>query len=146
MKLYIFLSLALGVVTSSCNNAGNKNLQLQEEVIAVHDSIMPKMGALVRDNLKVGILLTKMDSLKQVNPALDTAQEKDKLLKLQSKLTEANEEMTDWMHNFEPAQEDKKAEEMASYLQNELAKIKALKEKFATAESESREILSKYKP
>ncbi|MDM8175204.1 hypothetical protein QT327_12730 [Olivibacter sp. 47] len=104
------------------------------------------MGALVRDNLKVGILLTKMDSLKQVNPALDTAQEKDKLLKLQSKLTEANEEMTDWMHNFEPAQEDKKAEEMASYLQNELAKIKALKEKFATAESESREILSKYKP
>lgn len=130
---------------SSCNNAANKNLQLQEEVIAVHDSIMPKMGALVRDNLKVGLLLTKMDSLKQANPTLDTAQEKNKLLKLQSQLTQANEEMTDWMHDFEPTQADKKSEEVASYLKGELAKIRALKDKFAIAESESHALLSKYK-
>ncbi|WP_134088182.1 hypothetical protein [Olivibacter sp. XZL3] len=145
MKKYIFLSLAMALSIAACDNTANHHVVLQQEVIAVHDSIMPKMGTFVRDNLKVGILLTKMDSLKQANPSLDTAQEKAQLTKLQSKLTEVNEEMTDWMHNFEPAQEDKKPEEIEAYFKNELTKIKALKEKFNEAEEESQRVLSKYK-
>lgn len=144
MKKYIFLSLAFAAF-SACDNGASKNMQLQEEVIAVHDSIMPKMGTFVRDNLKVGILLTKMDSLKQLDPTLDTVQERERLLALQSKFKQVNEEMTDWMHNFEPSPEDKKAEEVESYLKSELAKIKALKNKFAETENESHQVLSKYK-
>lgn len=147
MKKYIFLSLTIGSALNiaACKNNANQHVALQEEVIAVHDSIMPKMGTFVRDNLKVGILLTKMDSLKQADPSLDTAQEKEHLTKLKSKLSEVNEEMTDWMHNFEPAQEDKKLEEVEAYFKNELVKIKALKDKFKEAENESQRVLSKYK-
>ncbi|QNL48573.1 hypothetical protein H8S90_17525 [Olivibacter sp. SDN3] len=140
----LYLAIALTSL-SACNNIANENQQLQDEVIAVHDSIMPKMGTIVRDNLKVSILLTKMDSLKKINPALDTTLEKENLANLQEKLKEANESMTDWMHEFDADQEDKTPEEVRNYLQGELGKIQEVKVKFAKASAESQQVLEKYK-
>lgn len=140
-NLYVML---FGLIAIACSSP-NSNIQLQQEVLAVHDSIMPKMGTFVRDNLKIETLLNGMDSLKQIDPAIDTALEKEKLGTLQTNLQAANDSMTDWMHAFDPAQEDKKPEEIQSYLQQELEKIQALKETFVKAEEESKQVLEKYK-
>lgn len=143
---YSLLYLAIVLTSfSACNNIANENQQLQDEVIAVHDSIMPKMGTFVRDNLKVSILLTKMDSLKKIYSDLDTTLEKKNFANLQEKLKSANESMTDWMHNFDADQANKTPEEVRNYLQEELEKIKEVKEKFAEASSESQQVLEKYK-
>lgn len=145
MKRNFLGLLTLGLAFSACNNSTDENLQLQKEVIAVHDSIMPKMGEFVRDDLKVSVLLSKMDSLKQVNPSLDTAAEKQQLENLQTGLKKTNEAMTDWMHEFDPAQENKKPEEVQTYLHDQLKKIQALKQHFSEVEGESQRVLEKYK-
>jgi len=145
MKRNFLGLLALGLAFSACNNLTNENIQLQKEVIAVHDSIMPKMGSFVRDDLKIGILLSKMDSLKKVNPNLDTASEKQQLANLQTDLKHTNEAMTDWMHDFDPVQENKKPEEVQSYLNDQLKKIQALKQHFSEVEEESQRVLERYK-
>jgi len=141
---YIYFSLlfALGI---ACSGAGNNNMKLQEQILAVHDSIMPKMGEFVRDELKIGVLSTKMDSLKAHYPDLDTLKEKEALLSLQQKLKAVNESMTDWMHAFEPEQESKTAEETQKYLQDELQNIRKLRETFLQTEQESEKLLAKYK-
>jgi len=144
MKYSNLTPFILGLTFIGCN-AANENLQLQEQVIAVHDSIMPKMGTFVRDNLKIDLLLNKMDSVKRADPSVDTAFEKEKLRSLQSSLKEANETMTDWMHNFDPAQDGKGTEEIESYLQSELQKIRELKNTFSEVEKESGQVLEKYK-
>lgn len=136
--------LLLGVFFIACNNDTNNSNQLQTEIIAVHDSIMPMMGTFVRDNIKVKNLLTKMDSLQKVVPGLDTLKEKEELSQLQLTLGDVNESMTDWMHNFEPAPENKNADEVKTYLQSELEKVKVLKDKFTAAEQQSKQVLGKY--
>lgn len=143
IKIFIN-TLLLGVFFIACNNDTNNNKQLQTEIIAVHDSIMPMMGTFVRDNIKVKNLLMKMDSLQKITPGLDTLKEKEALNQLQITLGHANESMTDWMHDFEPAPENKNADEVKTYLQSELEKVKVLKDKFAVAEQQSKQILGKY--
>ncbi|GAA4779326.1 hypothetical protein GCM10023231_02590 [Olivibacter ginsenosidimutans] len=123
----------------------NENRQLQEEVIAVHDSIMPKMGLFVGNNLKVTTLLTKMDSLKQVHPDLDTSSLKQQLVNLQTDLKLTNEAMTDWMHNFDPEHENKKPEEVHTYLQEQLQAIRRLKDQFSATEQKSQHVLATYR-
>jgi hypothetical protein len=136
--------LLLGAFAVACNNGVNENNRLQTEIIAVHDSVMPMMGTFVRDNIKAKNLLIKMDSLHKVIPDLDTLKEKEELSKLQITLGDANEAMTDWMHNFEPAPENKNADEVKTYLETELKKVKTLKDKFTTAEQQRKQILEKY--
>ncbi|HWV75229.1 MAG TPA: hypothetical protein VN040_26095 [Pseudosphingobacterium sp.] len=136
--------LLLGGFAVACNNGVNENHRLQTEIIAVHDSVMPMMGTFVRDNIKAKSLLIKMDSLHKILPDLDTLKEKEELSKLQLTLSDASEAMTDWMHNFEPAPENKNADEVKTYLESELKKVKTLKDKFAAAEQQRKQILEKY--
>lgn len=143
MKTNILHTILIGLIATACS-APSGNMQLQQEVIAVHDSIMPKMGTFVRDNMKAESLLSSMDSLKKADPAIDTALEKEKLRALQTNLQAANESMTDWMHAFDPVQENKEPAEITSYLQEELKKIQALKESFVKVEEESKQVLEKY--
>lgn len=136
--------LSLSILFIACDHNANDTQKLQAEVIAVHDSVMPMMGTFVRDNIQVKSLLTKMDSLKKAMPALDTLKEREDLNNLQISLSEANDAMTDWMHNFEPAPENKSTDEIKDYFQNELEKVKALQNKFTEAEKTSKLVLEKY--
>ena len=136
--------LSLSILFIACDHNANDTQKLQAEVIAVHDSVMPMMGTFVRDNIQVKSLLTKMDSLKKAMPTLDTLKEREDLNNLQISLSEANDAMTDWMHNFEPAPENKSTDEIKDYFQNELEKVKALQNKFTEAEKTSKLVLEKY--
>jgi len=144
-KAFLFLVVsALALAISACNNAQNEHIQLQEKVIALHDSIMPKMGLFVRDNIKIDLLLTKMDSLKAAHPSLDTTLEKEKLTALKTKLQHTHDAMTDWMHQFTPVEEQQNPEEAKSYLKEQLQVVQDLKKQFTDVEKESNEVLKTY--
>jgi len=142
-KAFLFLVVS-ALAISACNQAQNEHAQLQEKVIALHDSIMPKMGLFVRDNIKIDLLLTKMDSLRAAHPNLDTTQEKKKLIALKTKLQHTHDAMTDWMHQFTPVEEQQNPQEAQAYLTEQLEIVQGLQKQFTDVEKESQEVLKAY--
>ncbi len=131
-----FISLYTLLLLSACTQQkASQQDDLKAEVIAVHDSIMPKMGHFVRESKNIDQHLAKMDSLKQIQPDLDTADLKQKMRSVQQELTAANDEMTNWMHEFEPDQGEMNDEEYNAYLEGELHRVKGMEQQFIRADS-----------
>lgn len=144
MKRYLFVLTFTILLLNACNQVKNENQLLKDSVIAAHDSIMPNMSQFVRRQFYIDTLLVKMDSLKSLYPALDTAQEKIRLYKFQQKIAQATDGMSKWMHEFEPSQGNMSDEELKNYLREELKKMEELQAKFRNVEEESQEILAPF--
>ena len=139
------LSLAaaamVAISAAACGGGSDQdNTALQAEVIAVHDEIMPLMGAFARKSMKIDQLLNNLDSLKAADPALDTAAKRTELAALKLQLDEASDAMTTWMHEFEPDTDDRPAEEVRRYLEGEKVKVQTLKVQFEAAKAASEHI------
>ncbi len=95
---------------SACKEKSN----LQAEVMAIHDEVMPKMGAmhLARKNLRN--VLTKTEDKKL----------KAEILAMISDLRKADEGMMVWMHEWKVPEKDP---EKTAYLLNEKKKITKVK-------------------
>src|SRR5690606_26645991 len=93
--LLLLLAVAL---FGACNQTPDANRQLQDEMIAIHDEVMPMMGTFVRDIQKIDTILLNLDDYKTANPDLDTAQQRVELTELQNRLEKAHDSMNDWMH------------------------------------------------
>lgn len=91
---------------------------LKEEVMAIHDEVMPKMGEL-RKVRKAVMLLA--DSLMQINP--DSAA---MLTALADNIEGANEGMMQWMREYEPDYEGTE-EEIKVYLEKQKEAIERVK-------------------
>ena len=123
----------LFIVLISCNQSkdsthgGNgsatndsPNQALYDEVMRVHDEVMPRMEDLYK--LKKG-LQAKLDSTKDI-----AADKKAELEKLIASLDSASNSMMDWMHNFNPVPDSVDQEKAREYLENEMERIKKVKE------------------
>src|SRR5690606_32623002 len=134
MTHFLSLSGLLLLLITSCGSKQNPNQQLQEEVIAIHDEVMPLMGSLVRKSMKIDSILTNIDGIKADKSALDTAGQKEELLNLQSKIEESNDAMNKWMREFELEYEGKSDEEIKTYLEQEKVKVEEINRKFKEVE------------
>jgi hypothetical protein len=100
-------ALALMVVLVACES-GKKQAEekpLMDQVMEVHDAVMPKMGALMK---------TKKQLLAKANSTADSALSIE-LKTLAQEIELANESMMDWMRNFDPDFEGTE-EEIKDYL------------------------------
>ncbi|MEM9981856.1 MAG: hypothetical protein AAF734_05125, partial [Bacteroidota bacterium] len=93
---YFFLSLTL-LVFSACDEQNSKLEQqnaLEEEVLAVHDSIMPRMGQLkaLKKAFEDSLASSAADSI--ANDQLKIVFQNNLQV-----LEEADKAMWDWMHN-----------------------------------------------
>jgi hypothetical protein len=132
MKHYFKSAIILGLLALiSCNkehkhgasgsaNSDDPNQALYNEVMSIHDEVMPKMEDLYR--LKKG-LQAKLDSTK--NLAEDKKAEVEKVI---AQLDSASSSMMDWMHNFNPIADSVDQEKAREYLENEMLRIKKVKE------------------
>ena len=97
---------------------------LEDQVIAIHDEVMPAMGTLI--SLK--------EQLETKNSELETSGDlnaKDQVIVnslVIDNLDQAHESMMDWMRNYEPVDLDQDYQQNLIYLQEELEKISAVKE------------------
>jgi hypothetical protein len=98
----------------------NPNQALYDEVMGIHDEVMPKMEDLYK--LKKG-LQTKLDSAKDL-----AADKKAEIEKTISALDSASNAMMDWMHNFNPIPDSVDKEKAREYLESEMERIKKVKE------------------
>lgn len=131
--------LALSIILlSSCRETREeeKTSPQMDEVMAIHDEVMPKMAAIGR---LVGQLKAKTDSV-EGNAEYETAM-KD--------LQEAHKAMMDWMQGFgnrfdsEEILDGKElTEEKKQWLDEEEQKVRALREQINSSIKKAEEVLS----
>jgi len=135
-SLTSFVIFALCVITLSCGQKSHEhddhqhgdgdaveesgNQALYDEVMKVHDEVMPKMDDIykMKEELKNQIANTPdmvEDRKKEIEAAI-------------SKLDSASEGMMVWMRNFNPLPDSLGEEQAKEYLENEMEKVKKVKD------------------
>ncbi len=129
--IYYFIALFL---TFSCSNASREtdsNLSpeqqevsnLEDQVIEVHDQVMPQMGTLMT-------LKEQLEAKNETLQSAGTAEAEDQVIVnslVIEQLDLAHEGMMSWMRSFEPIDIDGDSEGNREYLQQELDKIDSVK-------------------
>ena len=133
MKKYpsILALLAFFLIPAACQNSNTSNesenqennspealeKSLYQEVIKVHDEVMPKLQAISNLKGKVEEKITEFEGSSQEDERLNT------LRKQLVNLDEADQSMMDWMHNFKTTYEGWTHEETMEYLEKEKVSI-----------------------
>ncbi|RDY59558.1 hypothetical protein [Flagellimonas nanhaiensis] len=138
MKKYIPLALSVLFLTiASCKQEKKDDSPTQmEQVMAVHDEVMPKMGKLGK---LVGQLKSKVDTT-EIGKKYEAA-----MIDLQ----DANTSMMDWMRNFgdrfdsdEILNGKELSEQKQQWLNEEEEKVKALKEQINSSIERAEKLLA----
>jgi len=96
------------------------NQALYDEVMKVHDEVMPKMDDIYK---------AKEELKNQIANTPDMVIEKKKEIEAAiSKLDSASEGMMVWMRNFNPLPDSLGEEQAREYLENEMEKVKKVRE------------------
>ena len=96
------------------------NQALYDEVMKIHDEVMPKMNDLYK---------MKEELKNQIANTPGMVEEKKKEIEATiAKLDSASESMMVWMRNFNPLPDSLGEEQAREYLENEMEKVKKVKE------------------
>ncbi len=126
---YLLFSL-LFLFLFSCTSKEKQIESLKSEVIDIHDEVMPRMNE---------VMQLKKELVERGN-SIDSSQI-ETLAEIQSHilyLEEADEEMMNWMRNYDPEMKDMTEEEKIAYLKKEKVSIKLVKQIMMSAITESK--------
>lgn len=121
MKRGFLLLLAFGFMLSftACDNKDKEaETKLNQEIMKIHDEVMPKMSELNRMKRQVG-------AYKDAVPD-DNAEMKDSLINAILLLAKTEDAMNDWMGSYKYPNPDIKHEEMMKYLKGKQDTIKQI--------------------
>ncbi len=111
-----------------------------EELMAIHDSIMPRMGELMELSEAVRARIDRLDSLKRDNHTSEIAAARG----LVKELDLAGESMMSWMHQYKADTLDKiGATEAKEYLSKQKKSILDVKNSMETSISNARDFLKR---
>ncbi|MEA5426463.1 MULTISPECIES: hypothetical protein [Arcicella] len=127
----ILLSVLMLSVVFSCSKSEDKQKKMIEEVMAVHDEVMPKMDEIMT-------LKGQLDSISKVSS--DSSKAKELYVALDS----ADVQMMEWMEKYNPDQvKGKSEEEVVKYYEEEKNKIIKVKELTNASIEEAKAFLKK---
>lgn len=105
--------------SEAANDSGSPNQVLYDQVMDVHDEVMPKMDEIMK---------LKRSLQEQIANTPDMVVErKQQLEKMISNLDSASNAMMDWMHEFNPLPDSVDQEIAREYLEGEMEKIRNVK-------------------
>ncbi|MFD2037227.1 hypothetical protein ACFSKL_20685 [Belliella marina] len=129
VSVFFFLCLAF-----SCGGEKvDQNQLLQDEVIAIHDEVMPHMGELKSLRKKID---TKANDLESVDPEGNS----EKIIELRllaKQLDEAFEGMFVWMRQYDSSFEGMSDEEKTTYLKEQKIKVTKVNDDIANSMSKA---------
>lgn len=131
--------IAIIIVSNGCTSEKDTQQKLFDEVMQVHDEVMPKMGEL-RSLAKQ--LSNRADSLASDSLAENTTQINE-MRDLSKQLNDANEGMMEWMRQFEQIEEGTSHGEVIQYLTEQRKKIQKVRDDMLNSQSEAKEYLMK---
>lgn len=101
MKIKLVTLLFLSFAFAACNQGGERVEETEDEVMAIHDEVMPKMQVIMNLKKQLSAKLLELDSLQQEGVSSNTlAEQKMKALELSRDLTLADSLMMDWMYQY----------------------------------------------
>ena len=95
------------------------NKALYDEVMAIHDEVMPKMNALYKAKSDLKARLE--------TPGLNESDKKDLNEKI-ARIDSASEGMMVWMRQFDPVPDSEGEDKARAYLEGELVKVRKVRE------------------
>jgi len=129
------LTLLVSFLILSCANPLiEENKKLREQIIGVHDEVMPKMGELKALEKKAS---EQADSL-YAQDSTATA-EIESLRALTSQLNQAHEDMFVWMRQYSLEEEGKTPEEIKIYLDEQWVKVNQVNKSIQSALQQAEE-------
>ncbi|MEO1448081.1 MAG: hypothetical protein AAFV07_01050 [Bacteroidota bacterium] len=131
-RIILFFPLLLGL---ACQNGPDPVKLLQDEVIAVHDEVMPQMGTMVKMKKALQARADGMIAQEADSTALTSIYEAI------ANLEQADREMMQWMRDFSPPSAEMEQEKALAYLRDEMTKITAVKEKSFAGLEQAKSIL-----
>jgi regulator of replication initiation timing len=119
------LSLVMLSLVWGCGEKKQDNQALYDEVMKVHDEVMPKMDDIYK---------LKQELKKHISDNPNLVDEKRKTIEATIlKLDSASEAMMVWMRNFNPLPDSLGEERAREYLEDQQEKIKSVKEEMLDA-------------
>ncbi|MEP3388102.1 MAG: hypothetical protein ABJO02_07940, partial [Reichenbachiella sp.] len=97
----LLILLTITTISFACNTDKKEQQALFEEVMLMHDEVMPKMGNLRALSAE---LSQKADSL-ALDSLVDYSSKVNEMRNLSKKLKDANEGMMEWMRQYEQVEE-----------------------------------------
>ncbi len=118
---------------------------IRQQVLDQHDQVMIDGERAMSNKMKLDTLGSSgLAVLKKQQPGLDTAAERTQINALSRKLTDADDQMNDWMHNFKTDMDGKSNEESVKYFESEKVKIQKLDSIYKAALKESGAYMQKF--
>jgi hypothetical protein len=137
MKLFL-LAVLTGILlfTSSCSSSSKKqNIEsLREEVIAIHDEVMPRMGELKTLRKEIAAKANELDQADSIG----NTSEVNELRDLAIRLDDAFEGMFVWMRQFNSTYEGMQIDEIEAYLLDQREKVKVVNSDIRTSLQEAK--------
>ncbi len=106
--------------TSPPGDSTDINLVLYDQVMDIHDEVMPKMN-------DIEALKKKLKDQIAASPDL-IPEERKKLERRISNLDSVGHMMMDWMHHFDPPADSLGAEAYREYMEGQMEKVKKVRE------------------
>lgn len=128
----LFFGFAILILVASCTDTKKKEIdKLSDEVIVLHDEVMPLMDGLYQTRMKLQKLV-------------DTDSSADDSARIEgiARIKRAEDAMMDWMHNFNPSYEGANPDETIQYLLDQKKSIEAVGKKMRTARKEGEALLN----
>ncbi|MEM7550350.1 MAG: hypothetical protein AAF363_11775 [Bacteroidota bacterium] len=130
MKNLLIIIAAL-VLVSCADSKKETEKKLRDEVIAIHDSIMPEMRTIRDLQKELEVKIQELDS--------SSVAQLEELESKSEKLESAGDEMMKWMRDYEDDFEDKTPEEIIEYLKKQKELITKVENEMTSAISEAKE-------
>lgn len=117
---------------------------IKDETMKLHDVVMGDHSKIIDNQMKIDTLLKSLGNLKSKFPTIDTVAEKTEMLKIMADLVKAEDNMNDWMHNFDGDFNNNADTAVFNYYQKEHDKIAKVDQLYKAEIKKSNEYLSKF--
>lgn len=142
MKNLIML-VAILASFAACDKKADKVQELETEVLAIHDEVMPQMDDIMSLKSQLSKKIQSMDSLQNEGVSSNTtAEARIKAVDLNQRLNESDKLMMDWMHAYRGDSAKKLNPEAAVlYFEQQKEKILLVKQQTVKAIEETKTFL-----
>ncbi|RYE20049.1 MAG: hypothetical protein EOP42_28080 [Sphingobacteriaceae bacterium] len=143
-KSYLILA-GLMLSFAACKDPKKDEKALESEVMNLHEKVMTDGETAMQNKMKLDTLILKKDSIKTAFPNLDTSAENKNMRKLSSEIVQADDTMSDWMHNYNPDFSGKSHQQIMDYLDQQKQKVSAINNQYDAVIKTSNQYLLKFK-
>lgn len=155
MKTYLILIIAALAMTACDSDQKSGNHPAHHEIsqpghqhpkakqlLDLHDSLMPKMEEILTLKKRLKSIVNQLDSQNVINPDPELKKRKQQAEMLTEQLSQADESMMDWMHQYKTDTLEKlDTGQQDVYIADQTAKMNLMNGQTANAISKSKEFI-----